>query len=143
MKPVNKFLDDEHITKIEKNYNAKYVIDACLRSGEDGAWGNFPAAIFYSEEPHPQGSNYMALYWSMVHAGWVVNEGKSAVQGVFNGFLFEDGELVHSRYRHDYFVHRGAMVDGGRDYFRCGERPDGAKSILFKVDGPNLIKIDE
>jgi len=142
MKPVNRMFGDLQIQLLEEKYKAKYVIDTCLRTATE-QWANFPAAIFYTEEAHPQGSNYFAMFKDPTTDDWMISNGYEAVQGVFNGFLFEDSELVHSRYRHDCFEHRGAMVDGGRDYFRCGERPEGTKSILFKVDGPNLIKIDE
>jgi len=140
MRPINRMLPDVVIRDIEKKYKAKYIIDSCLKS-DRGNWLNFPAAFFYAEEKHPEGSNYFAFY--KLDGSTYITNGIRITEGVFNGFLFEDGELVHSRYRHDWFEHRGAMVDGGRDYFRCGERPEGAKSISFKVDGPNLIKIDE
>ena len=140
MKPVNRTFSDNHIVKIEEKYNAKYVIDSCLFMSNE-SWMDSPAAIFYTEEPHPQGSNYFALYWSTIHDGWMITDGIKAVQGEFNGFLFEDGELVHSRYRHDYFEHREAMVDGGRDYFRSYQCPKGARPIKFKVVGSNLVLI--
>ena len=131
MRPVNRMLQDKTIESVCKQYNAKYVIDTCLRT-VDGAWANFPAAIFYTEEAHPEGSNYFALYKSM-HGDWLITNGFNAVQGEFHGILFEDGELVHSRYRHDYFVHREAMADGARDYFRTGTCPEGAKHIKFQI----------
>jgi hypothetical protein len=123
--------EDDKIAGIEQHYNAAYVIDACLKS-TNGFWVDFPAAIFYTEKAHPEGSNYFAYYWSE-NDGWMITNGFNAVQGVFNGFVFEDGELVHSRYRHDYFEHRGAMVDGGRDYVRSSACPEGAKAIRFQV----------
>ena len=138
MKPVNRMLPDDLIKDIESKYNAKYIIDSCLKS-DSGNWLNFPAAFFYTEEKHPEGSNYFALY--KLDGGSYITNGIRVSEEVFHGILFEDGELVHSRYRHDWFEHRGAMVDGGRDYFRCGERPDGAKSILFKVVGPDLVTV--
>ena len=135
MKPVNRmFKNDENIAGIEEHYNAKYVIDTCLKT-VTGEWANFPAAIFYTEKAHPQGSNYMAMYLSE-NDGWMVTNGFNAVQEVFHGILFEDGELVHSRFRHDYIVHREAMVDGGRDYYRINKSPKGSRHINFKiVDG--------
>ena len=138
MRPVNRMLPDVTIEDIEKKYKAKYIMDSCLMT-DSGQWLNFPAAFFYTEEKHPEGSNYFAFY--KLDGSTYITNGIRITEGEFNGFLFEDGELVHSRYRHDYFVHREAMVDGGRDYFRCGERPDGAKSILFKVVGPDLVTV--
>ena len=139
MKPVNKMFEDKTIALICQKYNAKYVIDTCLRT-MDGAWANFPAAIFYAKEAHPQGSNYFAIYKGS-SGDWLITNGYDAVQGVFHGILFEDGELVHSRYRHDYFVHREAMADGARDYFRSNTCPEGAKQIRFEVVNGELKRI--
>jgi hypothetical protein len=132
VRPVNKFFEDNAIKQIEVKFNVKYVIDACFPI-HGGGWFNNPVAIFYSEQPHPEGSNYMAIHWIDYQDGYVITDGYRAVQGVFDGFLFEDGELVHSRYRHDNFQYRGAMVDGGRDYFRRGSCPEGAKQIKFQI----------
>ena len=132
-------LEDKTIESVCKDYNAKYVIDTCLRTAT-GEWANFPAAIFYTEQAHPQGSNYFALFKSM-HGEWMISNGYEAVQGVFHGILFEDGELVHSRFRHDYFVHREAMADGARDYFRTSTCPKGAKQIKFEVVNGELKRV--
>ena len=137
MRPVNRMLPDVLIKDIELKYNAKYVIDSCLKS-DSSNWLNFPAAFFYTEEKHPRGSNYFAMY-SL--GGWMITNGIRITEGVFNGFLFEDGELVHSRYRHDWFEHRGAMVDGGRDYFRTSTCPEGAKQIKFEVVNGELKRV--
>lgn len=139
MTPVNRIFGSDATESIEKTYNAKYVIDACLKAA-DGSWINSPAAIFHTEVAHPAGSNYMALYWSEIHNGWMITDGIGAVEGVFNGVLFDDGELVHSRFRHDYFVHREAMADGARDYYKTSGCPEGSRHIKFKVDGPNLVE---
>ena len=142
MKPVNRTFSEEQIKIIEEKYNAKYVIDSCLKN-IGGSWVNFPAAIFYTEIAHPHGSNYMAMYHSDIHDGLMVADGKSALVGKFGGFLFDDGELVHSRYRHDYFVHRDAIVDGGRDYFRSGGLVEGARRIYFKIEKDQIIEVTQ
>jgi len=139
MKPVNRMFGDLQILTLEEQYKAKYVIDTCLRT-IDGAWANFPAAIFYTEKAHPQGSNYFAIYKGS-SGDWMISNGYEAVQGVFHGILFEDGELVHSSYRHDYFVHREAMADGARDYFRSNTCPEGAKQIKFEVVNGELKRV--
>ena len=137
MKPVNRMLPDVLIKDIELKYNAKYVIDSCLKS-DSGNWLNFPAAFFYTEEKHPRGSNYFAMY-SL--GGWMITNGIRVSEGVFHGILFEDGELVHSRYRHDWFEHRGAMVDGGRNYFRTSTCPEGAKQIKFHIVNGEIKRV--
>jgi hypothetical protein len=122
MKILNEcsFLTDAAISKIEEKYNAKYVLEACIKDA-NGQWVNMPCAIFYSEVAHPQGSNYFALYYSARHNTYMITNGLSAVDGVeFNGIEAE-GEVVYSRYRHDFRKHKnGAFIDGGRDYSRFG-----------------------
>ena len=137
MKPVNRMLPDVLIKDIELKYNAKYVIDSCLKS-DSGNWLNFPAAFFYTEEKHPRGSNYFAMY-SL--GGWMITDGIRVSEGVFHGILFEDGELVHSRYRHDWFEHRKAMVDGGRNYFRTSTCPEGAKQVKFHIVNGEIKRV--
>ena len=55
------FLKPDTIKKIEQEYNGKYVLESCLKK-KDGGWYNFPVAIFYTEQAHPEGSNYFAIY---------------------------------------------------------------------------------
>jgi hypothetical protein len=122
MKILNEcsFLTEDGISKIEEKYNAKYVLEACIKDA-NGQWANMPCAIFYSEVAHPQGSNYFALYYSARHNTYMITNGLSAVDGVeFNG-IESEGEVVYSRYRHDFRKHKnGAFIDGGRDYGRFG-----------------------
>lgn len=122
MKILNEcsFLKEDGIKLIEKKYNAKYVLETCIKDTND-QWANMPCAIFYNEEAHPQGSNYFALYYSQRHNTFMITNGLSAVDGVvFNGIECED-EVVYSRYRHDFRKHKnGAYIDGGRDYTRFG-----------------------
>jgi hypothetical protein len=131
MKLKNKYnvLKADQIKKVEKHYNAKYVMDACLRN-RDGGWVNFPAAIFYTENAHPEGSNYFALYIN--DDGLRITNGESAVKDVsFTGFVYNE-EVWYSSYRHDYVGVDGKFIDGGRDYTRCGG--DDIKFIKFNVE---------
>jgi hypothetical protein len=114
-------------------------MDSCLKD-IGGQWINAPAAIFYTEKAHPEGSNYMAIYYSDNYECWMVTNGLSAVEGDFNGILLEDGTLVHSRFRHDYFEHGGAVADGGRDYFRSGGVPSGSRVVKFRVEEGRLVE---
>ena len=142
MRPVNRFLEGKSIALICQKYKAKYVMDSCLKY-KDGGWVNFPAVFFYTEEKHPEGSNYFAMHRGYdgvdpdMH--WMITDGICITEGIHNGILFDDGELVHSRYRHDYYEHRDTMVDGGRDYFRH-RIVDGAKPIKFKIEDGNIVE---
>lgn len=145
MKPVNKMLDDKIIALIEQRYKAKYIMDSCLKTIDD-QWANFPAAFFYTEAKHPQGSNYMALYsGGPNYDQWMITDGIRITEGTHNGFLVGD-ELVHSRYRHDFFQHNGVTTDGGRDYFRWGvideALEEGVKKIQFKIVDGNIVEVE-
>lgn len=121
---------DDTIKLIEEKFNVKYVFESCLKNTE-GNWVNFPIAIFYSEEPHPQGSNYMGAY---NRDGYMyVTDALSGVEDVTYTGIECNGEVTYSRFRHDY---RGTgcetFIDGGRDYLRyCGRGP--IKLVSFKV----------
>ena len=140
------FIKEDMISVIEREYNAKYVLETDLL-GKDkfsGAtfWLNKPAAIFYTEKAHPRGSNYFALYFdgsSLMITDWL----PSVKDVVFSGIEAE-GEVVYSRYRHDYREGKnGAFVDGGRDYFRYGgDRFSDYNVVKFKVVKDHLEIIE-
>jgi len=109
------FLKPEGIAKVEEMYKAKYVFESCLKQ-TSGNWSNFPCAIFYTETPHPEGSNYFGLYRTD-YGDIMITNGISATEEPFDALQVGD-DVIYSRYRHDYREHNGAMVDGGRDYFR-------------------------
>ena len=111
-----KLLKQESIENIEKSHNAKYVCDSTIKRA-DGGWLNWPVAIFYQAEAHPRGSNYFGIYF--VNETSFITDAISATEP-FSGLMLEDGSVIYSRYRHDFFEHKGMFVDGGREYFRCG-----------------------
>lgn len=135
------FLDEKTIKKIEKHYNAKYVLESCLKP-KDSGWLNFPAAIFYTEKAHPAGSNYMAIFKE--GHDLVIADGITAVKDVIYEGLEAEGEVIYSRYRWDGRSGKnGAFVDGGRDYFRYGgDRFDDYNRVKFKVVEDRLEFID-
>ena len=130
------FFKPEGITKIEEMYNAKYVFESCLKT-KDGGWSNFPVAIFYTEKAHPQGSNYMGLHVDSYNRLLVTN-GISATEP-FDGLQIGD-DIIYSRYRHDYREYNGAMVDGGRDYFK--HSADRGVAVKLKVNKDKLEVVD-
>lgn len=107
------FIKPEGISLIEEKYNAKYVFESCLK-GEHG-WHNFPAAIFYTETPHPQGSNYFAFYRNL-SGEFMITNGITATEP-FEGLQVGEN-VIYSRYRHDYREYKDVAVDGGRDYLK-------------------------
>ena len=132
------FIKPEEIANIEKQYRATYVFETCLRA-RDGRWANYPAAVFYQEEMYPGGSNYFALYYSDDGTLYITDAGPSIIDEEFKG-LEAEGEVVYSRYRHDYRAGKnGAFVDGGRDYFRYGgDKFNDYNIVSFKVVDDHL-----
>lgn len=55
------FLNKKQIKKIEKYYNGKYVFESPIKNSNN-IWVNKSFAIFYTDIPHPQGSNYFGIY---------------------------------------------------------------------------------
>ena len=122
--------------KVEKAYNVKFVCETPIKL--KNGWYDSPSLIFYSEEPHPQGSNYMAL--SVFPTGMegegqlTITDGISATEGDFVGMVDGD-EVIYSRYRHDYRVGKtGVFIDGGRDYTRSS----GGQVVKMKIIEGNL-----
>lgn len=132
MKILNEcsFLGPKQIAIIEEKYNAKYVFESCIKNS-NGGWVNFPVAIFYTEEAHPEGSNYFAFYER--DGRFYISNGISATEPFF-GVLVED-EVIYSRYRHDFRERNGIFVDGGRDYIRSSSN----KTVELKVEKNQLV----
>lgn len=130
------FLKPKEIKSIEKLKNAKYVFESCLKS-KDGSWLNFPVAIFYTEEAHPQGSNYFALYQDIGVIGThlMIANGISATTEEFAGLQVGEN-VIYSRYRHDYRSLGSGFIDGGRDYTRYN--PEVGKLVALKVNKDKL-----
>ena len=143
---ASSFLKEENIKTIEREYNAKYVLETDLLGKDQysGAtfWGNRPAAIFYTEEAHPRGSNYFALYFR--GDTLMITDGLPSIKDVVFMGLEAEGEVIYSRYRHDFREGKnGAFVDGGRDYFKYGgDRFSDYNVVKFKVVGDHLEIID-
>jgi hypothetical protein len=117
---VNNGRDDAQfdIEKVEAKYNAKFVGQFCLKT-RDGDWANSPADVYYQEIPPVEG---YSKYFALIYQGGSVyiTSGASAVTPVINAVVADDGEVIYSRYRHDYRTSKDGSVsiDGGRDYIR-------------------------
>jgi hypothetical protein len=115
----NSWKDIIVIEKAEKHFNAKFVCETPLREGD--GWRDYSSLIFYNEEKHPQGSNYLAISYVFGVDGEVdliLTDGISATTEDIIGIIDGD-EVIYSRSRHDYRVGKTeVMIDGGRDYTR-------------------------
>jgi hypothetical protein len=106
--------DADTIAVIEKEYRATYVIDTSTPGG-------IPCAVFYAEEMHPVSkSHYFAMYWGPNEA--YITNGSFVEDQTFQCVVADDGEVIHSRHRHDYRTSKDGSVwiDGGREYTRSG-----------------------
>lgn len=102
----------------ESKYNAKYVGQLPLRM-KDGSWQSDNCAdIFYQANPPNNYSNYLAIYKQ--YGDLYITSGETAASGTFNGIEAADGEIIYSRFRHDYRTSTdgSTFIDGGRDYVR-------------------------
>ena len=136
------FIKQEYIEVFEKEYNAKYILETDLKA-KDGGWANRSGAIFYTEKAHPRGSNYFALYFN--GDTLMITDGLPSIKDVVFKGIEAEGEVVYSRYRHDYRSGKsGAFVDGGRDYFRYGgDKFEEYNIVSFRVVKDHLEFINE
>ncbi len=133
------------IAKAEKMYNATFVGDFPLPL-KNGGWSDLPAAVFWQEKipdqykDVPGASNYLALYARPDKSIWVTS-GSYLVDRKIDALKTRKGEIIYSRYRHDYRESKdgGCFVDGGFDYFRWGG--DDGKHILLKLDRDKLVEV--
>lgn len=116
-----------HPEVIEEKYNAKYIGEFSYKNGSQG-WINQPMALFYTENPHPDGSNYLGV---LVTDGIVVVDGISAAENEWYGVLNEEtNEVIYSAFRHDYQVLDKLMADGGPEYHRTSMHPHVKMNIV-------------
>ena len=129
------------IKEVEDKYNAKYVGQMALRTIGGGWSEDVPGEIFWQETPPQEGySNYFALFKR--GGSLYITSGASAVEGVIDGTVADDGEIIYSRYRHDMRHSRDGSVwiDGGRDYTRSGT---SGHFVRLKVINGEWFQLEE
>lgn len=126
-----------NIKKAEKELKAKYLNDVCLKDA-DGNWINVPVALFYSKNPDvSKGHKHFPFI--------IYRDSDSVVIGAFDELLDEIryvnaihcpecDEVIYSSYRHDFVECKckQCFIDGGRDYFRRGDKGKHVILDLFK-----------
>jgi len=112
------WLIDEAVPRVEEVYNAKFMGHWAILD-KNNCWINSPVDVFYVENPdRSKGhSNYFGLFWSL-DSGWSICDAQSAFSVPMMGALCPDGEVLVSRYRHNYVEKDDIMIDGGREYTR-------------------------
>ena len=122
---------------IEEKYGAKYMGYWCTKRLDGKSWNERPVDVFY--QPNPDTSKGHTNYFGMFvqeDTVWITNA-ITAFEEPITGVICEDGEVIVSRYRHDYVTKGDRMVDGGRDYVRSSLHPMAKIEV---VDGQFVVK---
>ena len=128
------FTTDE-IAIIAKQYGAKYMGYWTIKRGLN--WSDQPVDVFY--QPNPDVSKGHSHYFGMFRTfegQAMITNAESAFSEPITGLLTDDGEVIVSRYRHDYVEKGPYMIDGGRNYLRTsGSNSDGKLVRVTVVNG--------
>lgn len=114
------FFKKDKIKIIENHYGAKYLGYWAVKWSERLGWSSFPVDVFY--QPNPDVSKGHTHYFGMhisERGDLMISNAESAFSEPITGVLTESGEVIVSRYRHDYVQKDGQVIDGGRDYTRA------------------------
>jgi hypothetical protein len=143
VKPLTESELPIYIEKIEEKYGVKFVGDFCVRAMYN-MWTDFPVAVFYQPNPNRElgHSNYFGIHINRYLEGnCSICDAQSAFSQPIIGAVADNGEVIYSKYRHDYAVSEDGTVfiDGGRDSIRA---PLNALLVkLIMTDGE--FKIEE
>ena len=115
---------------VEKKYNAKYVGHFALNQGS--GWTEIPAAVYYQETPPNGYSKYMGLVVYPSGAVYITGA-QSAADVVMVGIVADNGDVIYSRFRHDYRTSAddSVTIDGGRDYTKTSGR--GGRAVYLQI----------
>lgn len=107
-----------NVPNVEKHYGCRYVCEWNTIS-KAGKVNNSPVALFWQEVPHPEGSNWMGVFLNSDSNPYVM-DGQSASRLPIRGYVSQEGQVLFSKYRHDFRQSNdgSVTVDGGREYTR-------------------------
>jgi hypothetical protein len=138
----------EQIDTIEKLKNATWIGAFCLKSSDGSNWNEEPVDVFYVETPEkPEYSNYFGLFYTRSISTFKTDKlyicnAKSIEDQDINALVTPKGEVIYSRYRHDFrsAVTCHVSVDGGRDYGRyVGDFNVCSNATIKVVSGKLLV----
>lgn len=141
-KPYHKL----YISECEKRYKATYLGYFALKT-KTGNWSERPVEVFYQPNPdHEAGhSHYFGLFTD--DTGLYITNAISAFEEPMTGMVTRSGEIIISKYTHDYRQVGDQSIDGGRDYTRVGGDPPPktvevtVKDDQFYADGEPITTI--
>lgn len=124
------------IELIEEKYNAKYL-GYWATQRPRGGWNDQPVDVFY--QPNPDTEKGHTHYFGMFlqNNTLCITDASSAFSEPMTGIICEDGEVIVSRFRHDYIQKGDRMIDGGRDYTRSSLHPT---AIVTVINGKFVIE---
>lgn len=132
------------ITKAEEHYGAIYIADLCIKN-KNGDYAEEPLSVFYQPNPRLdlKHTHYFGLFYSPRSGLPMITNAIDVSEGIWNGAVADSGEIVFSRWRHDYrtSVDGSVMVDGGRDYFKYSARPD--QHVKLKIVACDFVICDQ
>lgn len=111
----------EQIRVLEKRYRARYMGFWCVRT-RDGNWSDYPVEVFFQSRPDVSKAHGQYIGVFLHENKPVVIDAESAFSEPMTGVLLKSGEVLVSRFRHDYQCRDGVSVDGGRDYSKVSAR---------------------
>lgn len=128
------------VKRIEEHYKAHYVGDFAIRQ-KDGSWSERPVMVFYQPFlDDPKHTHYFGVF---PRSGQLMICDASSIVGLPMLGIESGGEIVYSRYRHDFRQTSDgkATIDGGRDYTK---RSGSAREIwLVIIEGEIKVIPDE
>lgn len=129
------WLKEAIIKKTEELYNATYMGYWCTKRLNGESWNDGPVDVFYQPNPDTEKGHkhYFGLF--VQYGSLYITDATSAFSDPINGIETDDGEVIVSRYRHNYVEKGKYMVDGGRDYFRTS----GGPVVRIRVEGPEFV----
>jgi hypothetical protein len=136
LEPKQKTGQPINVEAVEKKYNATYMGDFCVKTKH--GWSEQPIAIFWQVKPPVEGySHYFGLFTRDDKI--MITDGSTAFSEPMSGIVANSGEVIYSRYRHDfhYSADGSVAVDGGRDYMRCLGNIYNPR-VHIVADGPTL-----
>lgn len=129
------WLKEASIKKTEELYGAKYMGYWCTKRLNGESWNDNPVDVFYQSNPDVEKGHkhYFGLF--VQNGTLYITDATSAFSDPITGIETHDGEVIVSRYRHDYVEKDNYMIDGGRDYLRTS----GGPFVRIRVDGPEFV----
>ena len=129
------WLTEDGIKAVEEKYGATFMSSWAIKK-KDGGWFDEPVDVFY--QPNPDTSKGHSHYFGIfIRTGEAyITNAESAFSEPITGVVTKNGDVLVSRFRHDFQSKDGAMIDGGRDYLRMSA---GDKTVSITVDGDKFV----